>query len=147
VRSRELGMGGLLDRQSGTAPLRHKQRNRRTARRVAAHLSDNPAAQYRFEHRGDAAGEKGARHHSEGKPRVLGVPKVKARADAAEKSGNCGRQDKPELIWSEVRQVARLWGPGERASLFGWGERGGWCRRVASRLICAGRDRMTGCAS
>jgi hypothetical protein len=39
--------------------------------------------------RGDAEGEKGARHHFWGEPRVLGVAKVKARADAAEKSGNC----------------------------------------------------------
>jgi hypothetical protein len=56
------------------------------------------------------------------------------------------RSQELQLIWSEVCQVAWLGGPRLRA-FFRRGEHTGSCRRVVSRLICAGRDRMTGCAS
>ena len=51
-----------------------------------------------------------------------------------------------QLIWSEVCQVARLEGPRLRAFLFGGGSAAAVVD-VVSRLICAGRDRRTGCAS
>jgi hypothetical protein len=68
-------------------------RNRRTVRRVAAHLPTTRRFCTRI--RRDAEGGEGGVTTSGEKPRVLGVAKVKARTDAAEKPGNCGRQDKP----------------------------------------------------